>query len=267
MTLQKILVINRTAYRVFLISVTFLVSGWYIKISFFKDYLFESIVRYPILHQFFPDFFKSPLTAQAAYCAPAVFLFLIFQKRKICLVGYMLIVLASSLILMWHNDMYNDATFVSVFWSGLWLLWLSWNIDSPNEKLSVHAAILVQGILGMIFFAGFMGKMTPGYFNGEAIYYMFFIDREYWPFSMFLQSSQEQKQLIAQVVSWIIMGVEGFIALGPLVPFRLYAAVVPILLLGFIIMNTWMILSVVAPLIGILVAALYWQLKENKHYA
>lgn len=256
--------LNATVYRVFLFTTFFWIAGWMVKAIFFKPYLFSFIETYPIHHPLFPAWFKNSLVAQIAYTLPLLAVILIFSRRKIFCILSSGIFIVASLTLLWHNDTYNDATFVTSFWTALWLLWLSFNMDSQRKDLGLHAKVLAQAIVGMTFFGGFVGKLTPAYFNGDAIFYIFFAERTYWPFSWLVNFPIDQQREIARILSLSIVAMEGFIALGPLVPFRFYAIVVPVLLLGFVIMNTWMILSVVLSLVGLLWACWYWSFQENK---
>lgn len=255
--------VNSSIYCVFLAVVVFWFIGWCIKITFFKPYLYNDIKEFPIINMFFPVFFRHYLTAQLAYAVPFVTLMLILIRKKVVLVVNSIIYVGCAFILSCHNDTYNDATFVTSFWVGLWLLWLAVNIDNEDKNFLTAACVLAQGIVGMIFFGGFIGKLTPGYFNGDVIANIFVIERGYWPFSIIRELSTGDQRLFAQCLSWVILVGEGVGALGALLPFRLYAAVIPFFLLGFIVINTWMILSVITCLIGLLWVCLIWSMNEG----
>src|ERR1041385_5195868 len=105
------------------ILVAFWLLGWYIKGVFFQQYLFSTIVNYPLRFDLFPPFFESSYVAQFFYVFPlfAVLVFVRSYKFYFYIAAFAMTL--SSAVLLLHQDTYNDATFVTSFWVGLWFFW------------------------------------------------------------------------------------------------------------------------------------------------
>ena len=196
-------------YRVIQYAMLFWLLGWFIKISFFADYLAVYIFAIPIRHDLFPTFFVNPYVAVFFYYLPTLAFPAILLPTRNRLIFSNLIFLGCSLVLMNHIDTYNDATFVTSFWVSLWLLWFSINSDRKDDAVHFHAKILAQCIIGMIFLGGFVGKLTPQYFSGEAFYNIFFHKDAYWPHSWLrTHYSVDQIKIYSQYFSWSVMVME-----------------------------------------------------------
>ena len=245
--------------------------GWYIKGHFFFLYLFHEIVTVPISNSFFPAVFSNSLVAQFAYVLPLLTIFAIFQPHKgyFCLSSCLMIF--SSAILCWHEDTYNDATFVTSFWVALWLLWVSINLDRRDREFRGHARVLAVSILSIVFMGGVVGKLTPEYWNGEIVYHIFFVQDNHSPIIGLKRIlSLEQLRSLSVVISRLIIGVEVFFSFSLFLPFRLFRFWAPLLMGGITLFSTWRILSVLSCLIGMIWFCGWWEkfdLEEKRQIA
>ena len=158
-----------------------------------------------------------------------------------------------------HQNTYNDATFVTSFWSALWLVWLAFN--GNREAAKVHAMALASMIVGMTFLSGFVGKLTPEYLSGEVIRNIFAVWGKQSPVNILLNNSELGAPAAAFITKVIIL-CEGALALN-LVIFKrqlwiFSLCVIPMLML----FSTWRILSVTSSLTGLLFAALWISAKS-----
>ena len=93
--------------------------GWTSKCVLLFEYFFKTLVTHPMVNDFFPAFFRSPLVAQVAYLLPLLALPVFVSRRQVwfCLAAIVLSV--SSVLLLLHQDSANDATFETSFWVGV----------------------------------------------------------------------------------------------------------------------------------------------------
>ncbi len=242
--------------------------GWFIKARFFVDYLFIHFVKYPILHALFPKFFLNPYVAQFFYFFPVVVLSCFFSSKKADYKLISVLMMVCSAILCWHINTYNDATFVTSFWVALWLFWFSCHGDHEGQQFYLHACVLAQCIVGMIFLGGLVGKLTPEYYSGEAIYNIFIKDRMYWPFSLIREIfSLPQQHSLAMLASRVIILGEAILALAAVCPLPFVCVVFVWMVVGLVIFCTWMILSVLLCLLGMLLACLWLRRKTFQDYS
>jgi len=231
--------------------------GWFIKWIFFDPYLLAHIQKFPVYHDLFPYFFQSKLVVQTCYLLPLIVIPSIVYPTKARLIAASLLLVICSAILLTHIDTYNDATFVTSFWVSLWGLWFCFNIHREDQSFYQQGCVLAQLLVGMVFLGGLVGKLTNEYFTGEAIYKIFLANSYYWPHTWITDTfSLAQVRVISLCLSWVIIASELFLSLTPVLPIRLIFTVGPVLLLGFTLTNTWMILSVVSCLIGLMMAGL-----------
>jgi len=232
--------------------------GWCIKIDFLFPYLVTHAFKFPIEHPMFPSFFLNPTVSFVCFCLPVGSIVFIFWPTIWRLRAASILFVVCSFVLTVHINTYNDATYLTSFWVGLWMVWFSWNMDREDKGFIVHARVLAQCLVGMIFLGGFIGKLTPEYYAGEPFYHMFFVERgypfHYWLVKIF--SAGESRQ-VASVFSILIILSEFSLACTPLIPSRLAFIVAPCILTIFIVTNTYQILSVVGCIIGLLIGCLY----------
>ena len=246
--------------RVVYIFVLCWLFGWFIKAEFFFPYLFGTIVRTPVLNNFFPELLAQPFVAQLAYVLPVTAAAVFIRPSLWMLRIAALVMVFSAATLVVHQETCNDATFVTSFWSALWFLWFAVHWEREDEYLFVHSRRIGQWIVGMIFWAGFIGKLTPEYWNGDVFYNIFFVQDSEWlgvwargviPF--------QQAHAFAVVVSCCVIAAEFFLSLAPFLPFALISRYGLLILLGVPVFSTWRIFSVLSCLIGILLACRSWK--------
>ncbi len=162
----------------------------------------------------------------------------------------------SSAVLAVHQDTYNDATFVTSFWSGVWALWLVSRRDAPLEALAVQAKALVTLIIGMIFTGGFVGKLTGQYWDGIVLANIFGAYEAGALVEWIKHSLTPQIQATAfRALARSVILCEGLLALSPFFPYKFLLYIGVPLLLSFALTNTVWIYSVVSCLLGMIFAA------------
>lgn len=237
--------------------------GWYIKAYFFFPYFLEVTFRVPAHHRLFPGFFENPVVSTVCFLLPLICVPAILRPGRRRLIASQLIMIGCALILMGHLNTYNDATFVTSFWVALWLLFLSWRYDRRATQTAAQACLLARWVMGVIFLAGFVGKLTPEYLSGEAFYRIFWPDNTTWPHSWLLAHfDQHQLATLSFYMSRIIIGTELFLAGIPFYPSRHIYWVAPVIMAGFTVTNTWAILSVLFCLIGMMLGC--WRLSGKE---
>lgn len=241
-------------------------AGWFVRTLYFMEYLFNYIIRYPVRYAFFPEFFQSPDVSITLFFLPLLALPAIFKPTPRRLMAASLLLFVCSLLSLWHIDTYNDATYVSCFWVSAWMIWLAFNWKREDAAFLGQACFLAQLIVGMIFFGGAVGKLTPEYLSGEVWRQMFFQQDHYalgvWAGQIL---SPGQISLFSAVLSRGMIFAELLIGLLPLFPFRAGALGASILMVVMLpLTNTWMIFSVVGCLIGML-SSLYWLTGQHQY--
>lgn len=169
--------------------------------------------------------------------------------------------------LLIHLGSYNDVTFMTAFWTFLWLLWYSLRarVDLP-QRLFMKGTVLANLIVALILFAGSVGKWTGGYWSGEVLYEIYFAHRDYWCFNalrtVFDESSLRQ---ISCGYSRIVIVTEGLGALGlVLLPRRWGAILGSSLLLGIALFSNILLFSVVLSLIGLMTVGLHFDKSTSR---
>lgn len=235
------------------VAILFWWIGWYIKTIFLAPYFFDFCFEVPIYHDLFPAFFSDPRVSAFFYLLPTLIIIaLVFPRRRNLLLSGT-IMTVSSLVLMLHINSYNDATFVTSFWVGIWVLWLSVQSKREDALLPEQACGLARLILGLIFFAGFIGKLTPQFISGEVFYNIFWVENTIWPHDWLIERvSPQQLKSWSRYMAGLIIVTEGVLGLAPLIRLRWFYIGAPLVMIGFTITNTWAILSVLSCLIGMM---------------
>jgi hypothetical protein len=244
------------------ILVAFWLLGWFIKLDFFWTYLFDTIVHYPFEIGLFPPFLRSPEVAQCFYVMPLFSLIVFLRRQKFYFYLSAAIMVLSSAVLLLHQDMHNDATFETSFWTGVWFLWFVTQMHREDEAFFYHARSLALCAVALIFWGGFVGKLTPEYWNGQVMGNIF-MEQNYgliggWVRSYF--SEAEIRFYFQWISKFVILG-EGMLALSPLWPYRFVCFAGIPFMAGISLFTTWRIFSVLFCLIGLLIAGL--QLKKR----
>jgi hypothetical protein len=235
-------------------------AGWFIKAAFYFPYLSSVIWTHSIGHTHFPHIFTMPEVAMTVYFLPVVACFCFFSRRQ------MIYQLASSLLLICavimnlHIDTHNDATFVTSSWVALWLLWFTAHMHRTDQDFVRHGRYLAQCLISMIFFAGVIGKLTPEYWQGTVLQQIFLAQSTGSPIKIVMGMLPAVGQApVITWISWMVIFVEGGLALAVFFPYRWVGIGAPAMMLMILVFSTWRILSVLSAPAGMLLACLLWQ--------
>ncbi len=263
---MNILTTNKNNDRYFGVArvvVAFWLLGWFLKINFFSHYLFHEISAFPVVIDFFPSFFRSPISAQFFYIYPLFVLPLFFRPQLFYFRFASFVMTASSAVLLLHQDTHNDATFLTSFWVAVWLSWFVHRMTADDPMFDVHARSLSLCVVAVIFLGGFTGKLTPEYWNGE-VFASIFLQQHYGLVGEWIRAHMSAEAIrfhFQWIAKMIILG-EAFLVFAPFLPYRLVCVLGIPFMLGIALYTTWMIFSVLFCLIGLLIAGLFLQ-KDN----
>ncbi len=246
--------------RIIGIVMVFWLIGWFVRTPYFLTYLFGNVLRYPVTLDFFPAFFQSGEVAVILFFLPLLVVpSLLRPGQGSLLVAAVVLTVAAALSAL-HIDTYNDATNVTCFWVGLWLLWASANMHREDEGFRWQACLSAQLIVAMIFLGGAVGKKTAEYWNGQVWRHMF-LEHDRFLVSTVVHQITDTTDMtgISTVLSRFMIGAEWTIALIPVLPYRLGAGVAIVMMVLMMPMtNTILIFSVLGCLIGMLIAGWMW---------
>lgn len=160
--------------------------------------------------------------------------------------------------LCWHQGTYNDVTFLTCFWTALWTVWFTFSMDQPIEKLLPKAQTFAVLILSMIFLGGAVGKLTPGYWSGEVLYQIYFVDRDFWFFNLLRdQLDSASLRSFATGYSRMVVIVESSCVFLWLLPTRIASTIALSTLVGIAVFSNFNLFSVMSCLIGLCIVGLY----------
>ncbi|OGX30375.1 MAG: hypothetical protein A2787_04570 [Omnitrophica WOR_2 bacterium RIFCSPHIGHO2_01_FULL_48_9] len=243
--------------KVFRLAAAFWLAGWYCKITFYYEYLWSTAVRYPLEYSFFPFVLQDAAISQTVYLLPVAALIIFMTEDPRAYLSASVVMLVSSLLMSWHMNTHNDATFVVSFWVAVWLFWLAANLKRAEAEFKLHIVVLAQCLCAMIFLGGFMGKLTPEYWHGDVFYHTHIIENNLWWAARLKQTfNAEQLQGVAMVFSRAVIGMEGLLVLSPFLPSRFVCRFAPLCFSLIMFTNTWRIFSVLGCLMGMLLACL-----------
>lgn len=248
---------SRLCYVVIRLVIAGWLLGWYIKLEFYWPYLTRENFLYPLHHPLFPSFCQSPAVALGAYLLPLYAGVGLWTRQKEILLAVSIVMTLSATVLNLHVTTHNDATFVTSFWTGLWLMWFSGKMMKGEAVNGAHAQALIQAVVGLIFLGGVVGKLTPEFFNGDVLMNIFISPGNTSPLNKMVAAlPDESRRWLMTGTAFVIVVMEGLLALAPLWRYRtfVYFATANLLLIPFF--STWRILSVVSCLIGLLWAGL-----------
>lgn len=236
------------------IALTGWIFGWFVKIAFvLPDVLIPAITQ-PLQHELFPAIMQRGETAALIVGAGLLGLpVLLTAKRRVWqLASAGMTVLP--LLALGHQSLYNDATYVTAFWAGLWCMWLAWSDDEPG--LAEKARTLTVTTVSLMFLGGFIGKLTQGYWSGEIFNGYYIGQRDYFVWEWVRHSFDAgARQTIARWFSRTVIVGEGLMALVFLVPYRYAAPFAMVTMIGVVAVSHPYLISVFAPLLGITLGA------------
>ncbi len=243
--------------RVFrIVAATWLV-GWFWKAWFFAGYYFGEIWAHPFRYAGLPRVLVHPALAAIAWAAPVMVVGALAYPRAWTMRASAGLMTVAAFVACLHFETFSDATFVTSFWVGLWLVWFTANIRRTDASLYLHARALAQCILALVFLGGAVGKLTSEYTSGEAFYQLYFVQKDSWPYPSLRDAlSADALRALATWFSRLVIAGELALALCPLYPYRLTAIGGTAVMAGMVVISTWNLLSVMACLIGLLLALL-----------
>jgi hypothetical protein len=229
--------------------------------------------KLPVDDSFFPPALRSVETLIAAYLITvgSIGLSLCLSSQSVRRGCAWFTILGLSVLCV-HQGSYNDMTFVTAWWAGLWSLWFvhcnwtgdnwtgdnwtgdNWTGDNwtgdPHRLLS-RGALLGRLIISMILLGGAVGKWTTEYWSGEVLFDIYFRDRDFWIFNLMRANfSGDDLRQIATAYSRLVIVVETVAGFGLwLLPARAAAIVGMVLLTSMALLANFLLFSVVSCLI------------------
>ncbi len=220
----------------------------------------------PLHDSFFPSWLQESDVYLVAYLL-AIGLSaatLVIRSLKALLV-FRLMTVCSLYVLCIHQGSYNDVTFFTGFWTGVWQLWFSIQlVQNRWEGLETKAITVAHLIISMIFLGGAVGKFTEGYWNGDVLYNIYYVDRNYWPFQLMRDwYSESQLREIAVWHSRFTIFMESLCACLWLMPARTASWIAFVALFSIAAFSNPYLFSVVGPLMGLAVLGILIHPNEN----
>ncbi len=238
--------------------------GWFLKCSFAFPYLLQTTIAYPVSNRFFPSFFVDPYVAVVFYLFPLLVIPVVILNWQKWFLSAASLMVTCAAILNLHINTCNDATFVTSFWTAVWLCWFIRHLFQTTDLFKLQAKVLAQCVVAMMFLGGAIGKLTPEYWTGEVFRQIFLEQGISSPIGKILSGiSPDVQRLVLLCFSKVIIGVEFLLALAPFLPYRFVICVLLAASFGIAMFSTWRIFSVLLCLLGILVACLIFDREES----
>lgn len=157
-----------------------------------------------------------------------------------------------------HQGSYNDVTFLTCFWVSLWCVWYTLKLGSPTRELIGQSQTFAILILSLIFLGGAVGKWTPGYWSGQVLYEIYFVDRDFWFFNLLRANLQpEALREFATYYSRLVIMAEAACALLWLLPVKLAGGIALTMLAGIALLSNTHLFSVTLCLCGLAIVCLH----------
>lgn len=243
--------------RVFRIVAAAWLVGWFWKAWFFVGYYFDEIWAYRIHYAGLPRVLVHPAVAAVTWAAPVLVIAALVVPRAWTVRAAAVLMTVAAFVACLHFETFNDATFVTSFWVALWLLWFTANAARTDASLYLHARVLAQCVLALVFLGGFVGKLTGAYTTGEAFYHLYFLQKTSWPYPWLRDMlSLDTLRWFATWFSRLVILGELALALNVLAPFRIAAIGGIAVMASMVVISTWYLLSVMAALSGLMLALL-----------
>ncbi len=170
------------------------------------------------------------------------------------------VVLGSGALLL-HVEGYNDATFTTGLWVGLWLLWWAGRAESPSRE---QAILFGKAIVGLFFLGGAVGKMTGEYWNGTALYQLYFVQKGTFVFSFMRETFDEATlQTVAVYFSRLTVVLELLLGTILFWPLRWAAIGIMGMIIGKVFLSLFQLVSVVGPLFVLMLGLVYLDRRES----
>ena len=230
---------------------------WKIQFFIWSDKVY---LDYQLSDPFFPDWLEAQWTLRVAYATAVLSgAAAVFARGRNLTVGFVITELLALSVLLLHQGSYNDATFLTSWWTVIWCLWVSSQSDVADAPLSCgRAARLACVILSLIMLGAAAGKWTDEYWSGTVLYEIYFRERDFWLFN-FLRERFAQAELLTLAMwhSRLVITIEtiaGFTLWC--LPTRAAGWLGLTLMLLIPLTNNFMLFSVTLCLIGLSCAAI-----------
>jgi len=208
-------------------------------------------------HPLFPAFFLNGKVALVAYFLPMFACICLWRPSVIGRQVAALAVVVGSGTLLLHVEGYNDATFTTGLWVGLWLLWWAGCAETASVPSRDQAIFFGKAIVGLFFLVGTVGKLTSGYWDGTALYQIYFVQKGTPIFSFLRETfSEATLQTMAVYFSRATVIMEGMLATVLFWPLRWAAMAIMIMIAGMVVVSHVQLISVVGPLFVLMVGLL-----------
>ena len=209
----------------------------------------------PVHDHFFPDLLRHPATLLAAFIGPIVTeaMVLSYPTRRDMKRAAVLETLGAAVLLV-HQATYFFATWVIVFWAGVFMVWMAWSAAASTNRASAIGPFLAQLLIAFFFLGGAAGKWTGGYWSG-AVFEDLYFTRNAYSFLPYLHIAftDATVHVIAIWFSRVVILVETATALVVLLPARA-ASTVSLIVAAGLWLNAWDLYEVCLPLMGIAIA-------------
>ena len=221
--------------------------------------LFSVYRAIPLQDDFFPAQMQSAEFLATLYLVPIGFsVSVFFLSHRGWILCQAIVTCLAMFGLCIHQQSYNDVTFVTCWWTSAWCVWYALRLHDPAADLYFKAGRLAVLIFSLIFLGGAIGKLTPGYWSGEVLYQIYFVERDFWAFNL-LRSRVDPETLreIATYYSRFICLIELAGAGLWLLPTRLACLIAIGVLLSIAVFSNTYLFSVMCCLFGLGVAGLH----------
>lgn len=225
--------------------------GWFWKTPFWIEN-FRIMFRHPVVYDGLPGWLQPPWLALAAWLAPLFAAWPLWRPRRLTVRIAAPLMLVSAFVGCVHVETFSDATFLTSFWSAAWLTWLAWAPD--DEAIRRHGPLLSRSVLAFVFLGAAVGKTTPEYLGGDAFYHLYFLQRDRWPYDA-LREHEALGRALARALGRGSVAAEWLAVTGPLWRHRAYTIFFIAVALTMVAISTWMLMSVLVCLGGLVVAA------------
>jgi len=209
----------------------------------------------PVHDHFFPDLFRHPATLLAAFLGPIVTEAMVLSSpTRRDMKRAAAVETAGAAVLLLHQASYFYATWVVVFWAGLFMVWMAWSAAANPNRASAIGPFLAQLLIAFFFLGGAAGKWTEGYWSG-AIFEDLYFTRNAFSFLPYLHVAFTDATVHVMAIwfSRTAIVVESATALVVLLPARA-ASTVSLIVAAGLWLTAWDLFEVCWPLMGIAIA-------------
>lgn len=237
--------------------------AWFVKLHLQTAVFFQGAEHAILHHTLLPEWFCSPRVGAVLYFLPLLSVLGLFTQRILWLRLSALLYTCCTLLMLWHVQSYNDATHVTAFWTGLWLLWWAGRVATQDAASLWHGLSLAVAVLSLCWLGGGAGKLTSEYWAGEPFYYLYFMDKPQFPFSHLRDNlTEETLRSIAMIFSRMVVVTELVLATSFLWPARFAAAASLCVLTLMVIISQLQLFSVLGPLMALSIA-ITWLVEKD----